>query len=82
MKLKEQSLYARYLCSRDALGLMLQAKAGRPNAARDDRVSCIHEQSMNFSSNDIGKTSKSRLKMSMYQLNYLVAKQNLYYMKK
>ena len=30
-------LYARYLCSRDALGL----KAGRPSAARDDRVSCI-----------------------------------------
>ena len=26
-------LYARYLCSRDALG--------RPSAARDDRVSCI-----------------------------------------
>ena len=30
-------LYARYLCSRNALGL----KAGRPSAARDDRVSCI-----------------------------------------
>ena len=27
-------LYARYLCSRDALG--------RPSAARDDRVSCIY----------------------------------------
>ena len=33
------SLYARYLCSRDALGL--KAAAGRPSAARDDRVSCI-----------------------------------------
>ena len=32
-------LYARYLCSRDALGL--KAKRGRPSAARDDRVSCI-----------------------------------------
>ena len=32
-------LYARYLCSRDALGL----KAGRPSAARDDRVSCIQK---------------------------------------
>ena len=30
-------LYARYLCSRDALG----QKAGRPSAAHDDRVSCI-----------------------------------------
>ena len=34
---KNLLLYARYLCSRDALGL----KAGRPSAARDDRVSCI-----------------------------------------
>ena len=33
------ALYARYLCSRDALGL--KAEAGRPSAARDDRVSCI-----------------------------------------
>ena len=32
-----RALYARYLCSRDALGL----KAGRPSAARDDRVSFI-----------------------------------------
>ena len=32
-------LYARYLCSRDALGL--KAERGRPSAARDDRVSCI-----------------------------------------
>ena len=32
-------MYARYLCSRDALGL--KAAAGRPSAARDDRVSCI-----------------------------------------
>ena len=31
------SLYARYLCSRDALG--------RPSAARDDRVSCIQRPS-------------------------------------
>ena len=31
----ELTLYARYLCSRDALG--------RPGAARDDRVSCIQE---------------------------------------
>ena len=31
-------LYARYLCSRDALGLNA---ACRPSAARDDRVSCI-----------------------------------------
>ena len=30
---KGYTLYARYLCSRDALG--------RPSAARDDRVSCI-----------------------------------------
>ena len=30
-------LYARYLCSRDALGI----KAGRPSTARDDRVYCI-----------------------------------------
>ena len=33
-------LYARYLCSRDALGLKAEP-AGRPSAARDDRVSCI-----------------------------------------
>ena len=32
------ALYARYLCSRDALGLYA---AGRPSAARDDRVSYI-----------------------------------------
>ena len=31
-------LYARYLCSRDALGLKAEQ---RPSAARDDRVSCI-----------------------------------------
>ena len=31
-----KTLYARYLCSRDALGLK-----ARPSAARDDRVSCI-----------------------------------------
>ena len=31
-------LYARYICSRDAFGLKA---AGRPSAARDDRVSCI-----------------------------------------
>ena len=37
----EVILYARYLCSRDALGL--KAAAGRPSAARDDRVSCIQE---------------------------------------
>ena len=36
------SLYARYLCSRDAFGL----KAGRPSAARDDRVSCIQGDSL------------------------------------
>ena len=37
-----KSLYARYLCSRDALGL----KAGRPSAARDERVSCIQAKSL------------------------------------
>ena len=31
-------LYARYFCSRDTLGLNA---AGRPSAARDDKVSCI-----------------------------------------
>ena len=31
-------MYARYLCSRDALGLKA---VGRPSAARNDRVSCI-----------------------------------------
>ena len=35
---RDNSLYARYLCSRDALGL----KAKR---ARDDRVSCIQDNS-------------------------------------
>ena len=35
------ALYARYLCSRDALGLKAEQAAGRPSAARDDRVSCI-----------------------------------------
>ena len=39
---REQRLYARYLCSRDALGL--KAEAVRPSAARDDRVYCIQEQ--------------------------------------
>ena len=34
-------MYARYLCSRDALGLKAEHAAGRPSAARDDRVSCI-----------------------------------------
>ena len=33
-------LYARYLCSHDALGLK-DEQAGMPSAARDDRVSCI-----------------------------------------
>ena len=37
-----EPLYARCLCSRDALGL----KAGRPSAARDDRVSCIQAEPM------------------------------------
>ena len=41
-----QDLYARYLCSRDALGL--KPKAGRPSAARDDRVSCIQVQDQCF----------------------------------
>ena len=36
----EPLLYARYLCSRDALGLKA---SGRPSAARDDRVYCIQE---------------------------------------
>ena len=40
--IQRHRLYARYLCSRDALGL----KAGRPSAARDDRVSCIQRHRM------------------------------------
>ena len=35
-------LYARYLCSRDALGQAHSAKRTRPSA-RDDRVSCIQD---------------------------------------
>ena len=39
------TLYARYLCSRDALGLKA---AGRPSAARDDRVSCIQMMTIHY----------------------------------
>ena len=41
-----QALYARYLCSRDALGLKAEQRyaAARPSAPRDDRVSCIQGQ--------------------------------------
>ena len=39
------ALYARYLCSRDALGL--KALGRRPSAARDDRVSCIQSLAIN-----------------------------------
>ena len=41
IKTNDYLLYARYLCSRDALGL--KAATGRPSAARDDRVSCIQD---------------------------------------
>ena len=37
MHMTKLKLYARYLCSRDALGL----KASRPSSVRDDRISCI-----------------------------------------
>ena len=36
---RDDKLYARDLCSRDALGLYSR----RPSAARDDRVYCIHD---------------------------------------
>ena len=36
---RDEALYARYLCSRDALGLKAEAKR-----ARDDRVSCIQDE--------------------------------------
>ena len=72
--MRTMSLYARYLCSRDALGI----KAGRPSAARDDRVSCIQTMSLHvelflrYQSNLKCYNAKtfSLLVMKFYMLHY------------